>query len=251
MTWLSNPTALQERWLWLGGSVVLAILAAGVNWLLHSPPGKLVVWQQRWQRWPGRPWVQELVRLVYYLGLPASALLWRGALTERGLGLQPFPWSPTIISAAHTVINWTDWVRDLGWTGGIALAAALIVFLSQRQVIRLRHTSPARHRDIGVAFRAATYQESHWAFYRAPFVLLWGTALGSWAGILPLLVENILNPLFWEELSSAKRGYNLWLNGILFIASTLIYLQTQNIWCALLADIALRWLWGYKSTAPE
>lgn len=251
MTWLSNPTALQERWFWLGGSVALAVLAAWVKWFINPPTGERGTWQQRWQRWPGRPWVTEITKLLYYLGLPASALLWRGALTERGLGLQPAPWSPTILAAAHTVTNWTDWMRDLGWTSSIALGAALIVLLSQRQITRLRHTSPAHHRDIGVAFRAAAYQESHWAFYRAPFVLLWGTEIGSWAGILPLLVENILNPQLWEELSSAKRGYNLWLNGTLLIASTLIYLQTQNIWCALLADIALRWLWGYQSTAPE
>ena len=247
MILLSNPTALQERWLWLGVSIALAVLAAWVKWFLRPTSGERVAWQQHWHLWAGRPWAIELTRLLYYLGLPAVVLLWRGALTERGLGLQPFPWSPT----NHAMSNWTDWMRDLGWAGGIALATALIIFLSKRQLMRLRPTNLTRHRDVGVAFREAIYQQSHWAFYRAPFVLLWGTEVGSWAGLLPLLLENTLNPLTWKELVTPERRQDLWLNGILLIASTLLYLQTQNLWCALLVDLALRWLWGYKSTALE
>ncbi|MEA3309279.1 MAG: hypothetical protein U9Q70_07190 [Chloroflexota bacterium] len=242
---LSNLTPFQERWFWLGVSMALAVLAAWIKWLLLPITGEQVTWRQRWQRWAGRPWVRELARLSYYLGLPAVVLLWRGALTERGLGLQSLP------TAAHTVANGTDWMRDLGWAGGMGLVAAAIVFLSRRQIMRLRPTQPTRRRDMGVAFREASCQESHWAFYRAPFVLLWGTEIGSWAGLLPLLIENILSPLTWEELATPGRGRDLWLNVTLLITSTLLYLQTQNFWCALLVDVALRWLWGYKSTAPE
>lgn len=239
----SNSSALQERWLWLGGSVALFILAAWVRYFLSPATGEPKEWQQRWQRWPGRPWIRELGRLFYYLGVPAAALLWRGTLTERGLGLQSF---------SATKLNWTDWMLDIGWTSSIALLAALTVFLSRQQIRKLRaSTLPTKPRDLGVAIREALYQESHWAFYRAPFVLLWGIESGSWAGLLPLLLENLLHPLRWDELTDPEQRYNLWLNMVLFTVSTLSYLQTQNIWPILLADLALRWLWSYKSPALE
>ncbi|MGC9397666.1 MAG: hypothetical protein ACP5HM_00845 [Anaerolineae bacterium] len=237
-------TVLEERWLWLTGSVLLAVLVSWIRWLFLRPHENTPPWLLRWQRWPGRPWVEAGLHLLYAVGVPAAALIWRGALTERGLGLQPLLWPQEAVALELRRANWQDWVQDVGWTLGFAGATALVFGLAE---VQRRRLTPQRHvveRDAGRAVYKAFCRQSHWAFYREPFVLLWGATTGSWVGLLPALLEAALNPQRWEELQSPFHGRDLLGRLALAVMSTLVFLRTGNSWCALGADMTLSYLWG-------
>lgn len=227
--------------MWLAGSMVAAVLAAWGAWILRRTDDAERPWLARWRNWPGRPWVIQTIRILYAVGIPAAALLWRGILTERGLGIQSFPWSQTIAPASMPA-SYRNWALDLGWTLLIATGAAMIIVLGERH--QLSPHPPEIHHDLGLALREAIYHEIHWAFYREPFVLLRGTAVGAWAGLIPVLLEAVLNPMRWGDLHSPARGRDLLVRALLAVVSVLIFLQTQNLWVALLADAGLGWVAG-------
>jgi len=95
-----------------------------------------------------------------------------------------------------------------------------------------------------VALREAIYHQAHWAFYREPFVLLLGVGLGTWAGLIPVAAEALVNPARWTDLQSPARGRDLLIRVGLAVLSALLFIQTQNIWLAILADTGLLWLLG-------
>ena len=244
---MSTETALLERWVWLNVSLVIALLASALRWFLERPhllerltnaPPTLQrpVWEI--------PWIIQPLRLLYAVGIPAAALLWRGALTPSGLGLKPFFW--TADQALSTASgSWNIWVRDLGWTCAFACVFWVLVAIADRSAKQL---SPPRttRRSVSVSLREAVYHQAHWAFYREPFVLLLGVGMGSWAGLLPVAGEALLNPARWTDLQSPTRGRDLLIRVGLAVLSAMLFIQTQNIWLMLLADAGLTWLLGQK-----
>ncbi len=239
---------VQERWLWLVGSMLLALLTSWGIWLLKSSH-RTAAWVERWQQWAGASWITQILRLLYAVGIPALALFWRGALTERGLGLQPLPLLDAPIVAESLGAQWREWVTDLGWAMGITLGTGTVFLLSQHMVKSTNQTVGRTKRSFGVALREAIYHQSHWAFYREPFVLLWGAALGAWAGLIPVTLEATLAPAYWEDIHSPHKQQELLLQGFLLVVSAVLYIQTQNLWLALLVDTLLRWLVG--SSIPQ
>ena len=79
----------------------------------------------------------------------------------------------------------------------------------------------------------------HWAFYREPFIFLWGTPLGIWLGAIPVVFEVAINPRLWEQLHAegppAVRA--VLVRGGIFVASALVMIYTQNLWMALGLDL--------------
>lgn len=238
----SQIAALQERWLWLWASFIIGLVAAWIQWIFseaHNP--RMRTWYERWERWPGRPWIAQSLRMLYAVGLPAAALLWRGALTERGLGFQSLPWRAPGM--------WSRWLQDLSQAFGIAVGTGILLLLAASQYRHLvGHRRPLRHDGL-LALREAVYHEVHWAFYREPFVLLWGVGPGSWAGFLLILVEGVCNPLRWRRLRDPHSKRDLLLRAALAILSTLVFIQTRNLWCALLVDLGISWAAGF--TEPK
>ncbi len=235
---------LQERWLWLAGSLGIAFIVSWAGWLARRPRDPQWSWWERWHHWRGRPWLSQSARLLYAIGIPAAALFWRGALTERGLGLQPWLWSDAASPGAFQS-NWESLMRDLGWALSIMAGTGALLALGRRAT---RHSSgkalPLR-RDFGIALREALYHQVHWAFYREPFVLVWGIGNGTWLGLLPVMLEAALNPARWAELRSSQRGgRDLLVRAALAVASILLYIRTQNLWLALLVDVSLGWAAG-------
>ena len=245
---MSTENALLERWVWLNISLVIALLASALRWLLerphlqrhlhtnNSPTPYRPIWDI--------PWIIHPLRLLYAVGIPSLALLWRGVLTPSGLGLKPF------IRAADQALStgpgsWDTWMRDLGWTCAFAAGFWVLVALADRTTGRL---SPPRttQRSLDVALREAVYHQAHWAFYREPFVLLLGVGMGAWAGLLPVAGEALLNPARWTDLQSPTRGRDLLIRAGLAILSAMLFIQTQNIWLMLLADTGLAWLLGQQ-----
>ncbi len=184
------------------------------------------------------PWFIQPLRLLYAVGIPAAAFLWRGVLTTSGLGLQQFFW---IDNQAFDMApgSWDNWVRDIGWTCAMAFGFWLLVIIAD-------HTTRSRvtQRRPDVALREAIYHQAHWAFYREPFVLLLGVGLGTWAGLIPVAAEALVNPARWTDLQSPARGRDLLIRVGLAVLSALLFIQTQNIWLAILADTGLLWLLG-------
>jgi hypothetical protein len=243
---LSTETALLERWVWLNVSLVIALLASALRWFLERPHllGRRTdanttshpVWEM--------PWIIHPLRLLYAVGIPAAALLWHGALTPSGLGLKPFFW--TADQALTTASgSWNTWVRDFGWTCAFACGFWALVAIADRVVKRLSSPRTTR-RSLSVALREAVYHQAHWAFYREPFVLLFGVGMGVWAGLLPVAGEAMLNPARWIDLQSPTRGRDLLIRTGLAVLSAMLFIQTQNIWLMLLADTGLTWLLGQK-----
>lgn len=234
---------LQQRWLWLAASVATALLFASLQWLLRQPGERLSPWIEQARRWPGAPWLWQVARLSYAVGLPALALFWQGALTERGLGLQPVLWL-TDAPAELVQANWLDWVRDLGWAAGIGGGAWLLAILGQHLVQQATGEAARYEHHFGLAGREAIYHQVHWAFYREPFVLLWGNGWGAWLGLGLVALEAACNPLRWEDWRFFGRGRDLLVRALLAVVSLLLYLQTQNLWLALLTDWGVGWALG-------
>ncbi|MBN1486897.1 MAG: hypothetical protein JW981_04595 [Anaerolineae bacterium] len=243
-----------ERWLWLIISIGLSLIVSWVSWILHQIAGltapddnalllpKLQTWLDNIDQWPASGYIWQALRIVYALGIPTLALFWRGALTEKGLGLQKMPWNTLIEQPADNLANWAT---DTGWAIVIAAIAGSVGWWSQR-----RHTMPTTsliqpEHDLGIAVREAIYHQVHWAFYREPFVLLWGMETGTWIGLLPVVFEALVNPRLWKCLNNPAHGQDVLNRATLAIVGTLLYLKTQNLWLALIVDTGLGWFWGY------
>jgi hypothetical protein len=245
---LSTETALLERWVWLNISLVIALLASALRWFLERPhlqkllradaipASHRAVWDI--------PWIIHPLRLLYAVGIPALALLWRGVLTPSGLGLKPFFWVTDQALSAPSG-SWDTWVRDFGWMCAFAVGFWVLITLADRTAKRLSPPRKTQH-SLGTSLREAVYHQAHWAFYREPFVLLFGVGMGTWAGLLPVAGEALLNPARWTDLQSPTHGRDLLIRTGLAVLSAMLFIQTQNIWLMLLADTGLVWLLGQK-----
>ncbi len=234
---MTTDLALLERWFWLAISLTLAIFAILLRWILARPGSRYAADFHAWLQHPGAIWTIQTARLLYALGIPTLALFWRGALTARGLGLQAAPWRGGLV-------NWEDWMRDLGW--GVFLGAGLwlLVRLSDVMIHRQMSIAANPRREWSVALREAIYHQAHWAFYREPFVLLWGASLGTWAGLLPVAFEAGINPARWEDLRTPARGRDLLIRVGLAVVGALLFLKTQNLWLVILVDAVVGWRIG-------
>jgi hypothetical protein len=228
--------------MWLAVSVGFAVVASWLRWAAYEFAGH-TSHLKRWRAWRGRPWALQILRLVYAIGFPALALMGRGVLTERAFGLQPLPSSVPTAGG-----SWLNWVTDLGWGTAIVVGAWVLLSLARRTAGK---AGPLAPRDSGVAFREAVYHQVHLAFYREPFVLLWGLQAGTWMGLLPALVEGALNPARWADLRYPVRAQDLLLRGALGVVGALLYLRTQNLWMILVADLFLGWVFAVGVVREE
>ncbi len=237
---MNTEAALLERWLWVMASLGIAMLASAIRWIVVERPRLSTTAPQR----PSsptlfdQPWIIQPLRLLYAAGIPAAAYLWRGVLTASGLGLQPF-FLTNPQTSAMAPGSWDDWVRDIGWVCALACGFWVLVRLADHNT----HTQIKRHR-LDLALREAVYHQVHWAFYREPCVLWLGPGLGTWAGLLPVLLEAFVNPARWTDLQLPDRGRDLLVRVGLGVLSAMLFLQTQNLWLAILADAGLVWVLG-------
>ncbi|MBN1876668.1 MAG: hypothetical protein JXA33_20750 [Anaerolineae bacterium] len=261
---MNTTAALLERWFWLAVSLVLALFTIIVRWILEQPESRFAEQLAAWRTRPEADWIIHTTRMVYALGIPTLALFWRGVLTERGLGLKPWPWTKDAASfliqygqntARPSEIIWEMWVQDLGWCLLFATAFGFIIKMSDLTVLRMQKTASGRQpanspsytpatRESPHALREAIYHQVHWAFYREPFVLLWGVAQGAWLGLLPVAFEALINPPWWKKLRSPTHSRDTFIRIGLAVLSVLIYIQTQNLWLAILTDTILSFILG-------
>ncbi len=233
----ANLLIWEERWLWIGLSFLLALIASWWIWAMDRYAADDSWWAALLRK-PALPLLWESIRWLYALGLPAMVLLWRHALTERGLGLQPLRFLDSTLPAQARLANWNDWARDLGLTFAVLLLALLIRHLSGLPLPTRRRWD----RGAAAAFGEALIHQVHWAFYREPFILRWGAATGSWGGLALVALEAALNPLRWRDLRDAGRRPLLLWRGFLAVVALLLFLMTENLILMVLADALLTWL---------
>ena len=181
-----------EGWLWLGGSLLLAVLGANAAWFFRQPrPGAAGEFVARLSAWRFFPWLLQFFRLLYYIGVPFAALLWgHDAVVGRLLGLQRFDVSPLRGGEmdAAAAANWLDWASDVGWAAALGVGSwgllALGWWSCRRGLVTAGGTGTVVGADVSgwVLLREAAYHEVHWTFYRNMPILTLGMYWGVWGG---------------------------------------------------------------------
>jgi hypothetical protein len=199
---------------WTLASMALAVLAT-----LFIGPARLA--QLRLSR--GGRFLDQFLRLLYFIGLPYAALLTR-AIAPIDMGLS---------GAGGPLLGWTaaEWLRGAGTALTVGLLVLIPIGWASRQMAKAGLPVSGDHRSIGSLVSAAIYSEIHWAFYRAaPLILLaevYGAALiGAMLVALEWLVVLMRN-----GFSSMPAERQLWLRQIVFLAmSATLFILTQNVW---------------------
>jgi hypothetical protein len=214
---------------WTLASMTLAVLV-----ILFVGPALLV----RLHATLGGRLAVQLLRLLYYIGLPYAALL-TGSLAPIDLGLT---------GAGGEVLGWdvAAWLRGLSITLTIGIIVVLPIGLASWQMTRAAREAPlgADDRLVGVVLVDALYAEVHWAFYRtAPLILLenaYAAALiGMWLVGAEWSVELIRN-----GLSLAPEDRQRWLRRVLLLAvSATLFVLTRNLWLLIALHLLLELIW--------
>ncbi|MCS7179125.1 MAG: hypothetical protein RML46_06770 [Anaerolineae bacterium] len=217
-----------DRWLWLGGSVFIALLCTGTSWYCHRR-----AWAERLRTSPLFSPLLHFFRFLYYIGGPFAALLWgRDAVVERWFGLVPLPLLLGFpIAPEERLRLWMDGVQGIGWAAVLGTAAwatlALIGWVTRRR------RSEEDHSLLSL-LREALFQETHWMFYRNGPVVALGTYWGVWVGLGIAALEAGLNPWWWAALRHPqKRPLTLIRAGMAILSAT-FYLQAVNLWLSIL-----------------
>ncbi|MCP4542376.1 MAG: hypothetical protein GY832_35080 [Chloroflexi bacterium] len=241
--------AWNEGWLWLGGSLLTAFLWTNLTWFFRKPRsgtvGNFVV---QLTSWPFSPWLFQFFRLFYYLGVPFAALWWGHDVVvgRRILGLKPFSLPISDGSKVDVTIA-TNWPQDVGWAAVLGIGTWALLALGwwayRRALTAVGETSAvAQVNSSGwVLLREAAYHQVHWAFYRNAPILTMSAYGGAWIGFLLVALEAALNPAWRGGFADPRRAPSQLLRGTLVIVSVVLFLQTQNLWLALMVDWGVSW----------
>lgn len=188
--------------------------------------GRLI---NRLRRFFFNPWAEELIRLIYYLGIPFLAAV-NGLLGADLLGISGTDW---LDSRSAQGFLWEDWMEGVGLAVA-ALLAVVGVWFSARLVSRWAGLAPVTlplHAPLWQRLLHAVYDQVHWAFYRSgPILWLNDLYWGTFAGLALVLLEAALNPALWWALKSpATAGPALFRLGMAWV-SALLFLATRNLW---------------------
>jgi hypothetical protein len=250
-----------EGWLWLGSSLLAAILWTNLIWFLRRPlPGTIGEFVSYLSSWPFSPWLLQLLRLLYYLGVPFAALVWgRDAVVELALGLKRL--DLTIVDgrvSAAVAANWESWAQDTGWAVTLGFGAWALLALGWFAYQRALSTAGERDTTVRanysgwVLLREAAYHEVHWAFYRNAPILALGIYWGVWIGLALVTIEAALNPAWRRELSDPHRAPAHLMRGALAVLSAVLFPMAQNLWLAVVVHWGVSWglviLLGITST---
>jgi hypothetical protein len=253
--------AWTEGWLWLSGSLLAAVVSANLIWLFHRSRSETISrFSAQVSSSPIYPWLFQILRLLYYLGVPFAALVWgHDAIVERILGMKrlllPLPESNVLGTDIAT--NWLNWAQDIGWGAAIGVGSWMLLALgwwAYRRVLDIagEQSTTAREPGSGWLFlREAAYHEFHWAFYRNAPVLALGAYWGAWTGLALVTIETALNPAWRTTLADPQQAPGQLMRGALGVVSTILFLMTQNLWLALIVHWGVSWgLYGLGCSLP-
>lgn len=216
-------------WGWIGLSLLMHVLARLLLWRFRHPrPGRLARWVERLRDSPHTNWIASFARAAYFLVLPYVLLL-RGITNPRWMGFADL-----------------DWPRSLGL--GVPLATGAVVMLIGGIGYHQRVTGhSAQFPRAQIAGRpggwvglwpVVVYREVHWAFYRSGTLALgWGHYGGVFGALVPILLEQMLDPFVRHDLASPTRSLSTLLTIALTLLSPIWFYLTANLWMT----IALHW----------
>jgi hypothetical protein len=180
----------------------------------------------------------QLLRLLYFIGLPYAALL-TGSLTPIDLGLT---------GAGGVLLGWdvAAWLRGLSTTLTIGIIVVLPIGLASWQIARAAHGAAlgADDRSVGAVLVEALYSEVHWAFYRtAPLILLENAYVAALIGVVLVGVEWSVE-LIRNGLSSVPGDHQRWLRRMLLLAmSATLFVLTRNLWLLIGLHLVTELIW--------
>jgi hypothetical protein len=236
---------------WLAASFLLYILTAQLIWRTgwYSSQSTLNAEDQvspdasksgiiRWSNRAAFPWLEELIRFVYYLGIPFFAVT-SGLLGADLMGISGTNW---VSGASVQGFLWTDWARGLGLALVAVLTMAALWSISRFVSLRsgLVAVTPPATGSLWHSALDALYAEIHWAFYRSGPILWLGTIYwGTFAGMALTLIETGLNPASrWMLKRPETAGSPLFWLATAWV-STLLFVGTQNLWLTMGAHLIL------------
>lgn len=172
----------------------------------------------------------EVALFAYYIGLPFAALI-AGALSLDLMGLGA---------------SWTDGQHIAGftadeWLRGIVIAAGVVGFVLLALRLSLPNAAVAllHHEGAFLSMRSALYEQTHWAFYRAPFILLLNDAmLGAIAGAVLIALEWLAHAFI--QRGDTRSHARWWVMLCCLLAGAALFLLTQNLWLMIAADLIIR-----------
>jgi hypothetical protein len=259
-------TMFVEAWLWLAGSILLAVFWTNLAWLFSpwvegerssddfGSLAERIVFEVATWRFASASF--EGLRLLYYVGLPFAALFWgRDAVVSRLLGLQPFILPESGQRSAMVSANWFDWLQDFGWALALGLGSFGLFLLARwarrRALISGEGDEKCAQEPSWGTMREAAYHEIHWAFYRNAPIVTFGPYWGVWVGLLLVAVEALFNPTWRRGLNVPKRAAEQLLRAMLAVASSVLFLRTQNLWLSMVLHSMVSWgLQRVSATSP-
>jgi hypothetical protein len=172
----------------------------------------------------------EVALFAYYIGLPFAALI-AGALSLDLMGLGA---------------SWTDGQHIAGftvdeWLRGIVIAAGVAGFVLMALRLSLPNAAGTslHHEGAFVSMRSALYEQAHWAFYRAPFMLLLNDAfLGAISGAALIGLEWLAHAFI--QRGDTRSHARWWVMLCCLLAGAALFLLTQNLWLMIAADLIIR-----------
>jgi len=227
-------------WLWLGGSLLLAILWANLSQIpqrsKRETPHAAEEARTDSGALPG--WALEGLRLVYYVGLPYVALL-SGAVVEHHLWPRRGP--AEVVGVARSA----GWLAGIGWAMAIGVGAWLclaVAWWSHRRALAAVGEQANVPRVSGwTLLREAVYREVHWAFYRNAPIAVLGAYWGTWAGLGVVALEALLDPGWRGGLADPRRVLAQLMHVALAVVSGVLFLETGNLLFAVLVHWGVSW----------
>jgi hypothetical protein len=232
-----------ELVLWVLGSILLYGLSVNVvQRLRRTSSGRLGRCVAAVEGWPYSPWLSQVLRFVYYLGIPYLALT-RGVTSPALMGM----WG-------------RDWFQP-GWYGGLAfgftlgLGALLLVLWGWRRFLLItagsgestpRQPYTFQRRVLaapwgwGLIVLDVLYLEMHWAFYRSAAIRSLGDYYGVFVGFLLVLAEWGLNPRTRYDLGIARRDAETVTTMAIAFTISIVYYFTANVWLCMVAHLVMQ-----------
>lgn len=220
-------------------------------------------------RWRYAPWLVEVARLFYYIGLPYAVVVLRRVGLPSYMGIPPLEGNaPTagevglqLLGLAQPEVAWRRLWLTLGLTAGALTLTVMLCWWYARSLRALPFgTTPPASTDLlpwWISFREAVYLQMHWAFYRSGTILLTndfyrGTALS----LILICLEWAINPAWRTELRQPFRAETRLSRLGLALITALLFYFTRSLWLSILVHWVLalsyaRLLCALRQAYPE
>jgi hypothetical protein len=180
--------------------------------------------------------VEQLARLIYFIGLPYAALLTQSISTVN-LGL-----TGAGGSSDASILGWTsaDWLRGLNVWLTVGLIALIPIGLAARQMARAGSPLGVDARSTAAIIIDSVYAEVHWTFYRAAALILSGNAY--WAALIGLVLIGLewIVSIVRNGLGSQPEDRQSWIGQMLLLAlSAAMFILTRNVWLIIVLHVVI------------